>query len=157
MQSEPSQIVEARCARYEMSIVIDATLERVWRGLTDQLHAWWLPDFHMLGEKSKITFEPFAGGRLFEEAGGRSLLWYTVLSYDPLKSMDWAGFCTAQYGGPATTLLSMSLHWVSSHRTRLQVSDSLFGSVNEGMLRSLQSGWELLFTQGLKKFVEGNE
>jgi hypothetical protein len=157
MQPESNQFLEARCARYEMSIIIDATRERVWRGLTDQLHAWWLPDFHMLGEESKITFEPFAGGRLFEEAGGRSLLWYTVLSYDPLKSMEWAGFCTAKYGGPATTLLSLELHSVSSQRMRLQVSDSLFGSIHEGLLRSLQSGWELLFTQGLKKFVESND
>ncbi len=108
MKPESNQFLEARCARFEMSIIIDATRERVWRGLTDQLHAWWLPDFHMLGEESKITFEPFAGGRLFETAGGRSLLWYTVLSYDPLKSMEWSGFCTAKYGGPATTLLSRS-------------------------------------------------
>ncbi len=40
---------ESRCAQYEFSLEIEASRERVWRGLTDQIGAWWLPDFHMLG------------------------------------------------------------------------------------------------------------
>jgi len=35
--------------------VIDAPRERVWQALVDETNAWWLPDFHMVGEGSVVT------------------------------------------------------------------------------------------------------
>ncbi len=145
---------ESRCAQYEFSLEIEASRERVWRGLTDQIGAWWLPDFHMLGPDSVVTLEPFAGGRLYEQAGDRFLLWYTVLEITPGSSLELAGYCTARYGGPATTMLSFELTSDSPNRTKLRFSDSLFGRVTDGFVRSIDSGWQLLFTDGLKRFVE---
>lgn len=145
---------DARCAQYELSISIQASRPRVWRGLTDQLGSWWLPDFHMLGPDSLVTLEPRAGGRLYEQKGARELLWYTVLAISPEESLDLAGYCTADYGGPSTTMLSIRLVGEKAG-TRLTIRDSLFGHVTDGQVESLSSGWTQLFTAGLKSFLEG--
>ena len=145
--------MEARCLQYELSIIIKAAKARVWRGLTDQIGSWWLPDFHMLGTDSLVTLEPRAGGRLYEQNGASELLWYTVLAIAPGESLDLVGHCSADYGGPATTMLSMRLV-EEAGGTRLTIRDSLYGHVTEGTATSLRSGWNQLFTDGLKAFVE---
>ncbi len=146
--------IEPQVAHYEFTIEIDGSAQRVWRALTDQLGAWWLPHFHMLGENSLVELEPWAGGRLFEKGDGRELLWYTVIAIESEKSIDLSGFMTMKFGGPATTLLSLQIHNLSESKCRLQISDSLFGRVTEDSVRSLQSGWKELFVDGLKRFVE---
>lgn len=145
---------QAQLAHYDFAIEIDADVQRVWRALTDQVGSWWLPNFHMLGETSLVELEPRAGGRLVERCEDRELLWYTVISIDPQNSIDLAGYCTAKYGGPATTMLSLEITRVNDRQTRLQVSDSLIGRVTDDFVRSLQSGWKQLFVDGLKSFVE---
>lgn len=145
--------MEARCVQYELAIKIEASKARVWRGLTDQLGAWWLPDFHMLGTDSLVTLEPQAGGRLYEQHGASELLWYTVLAITPGESLDLVGHCSADYGGPATTMLTIRLI-EEAGGTRLTIRDSLYGHVTEGTANSLRSGWQQLFTDGLKAFVE---
>lgn len=144
-----------KLAHYEFSLDMAASTSRVWRALTDQIGSWWLPSFHMLGESSVVELEPHAGGRLFERAEDRELLWYTVIAINPGKSIDFAGYCTAKYGGPATTMLSIEITSLSERLTRLQISDSLFGRVTDEFVRCLQDGWNELFTDGLKRFVEG--
>jgi uncharacterized protein YndB with AHSA1/START domain len=142
-----------KLAHYEFSVEIEASASRVWRALTDQIGSWWLPNFHMLGASSIVELEAHAGGRLFERAEGRELLWYTVIAIDTEKSIDFAGYCTAKYGGPATTMLSMELTSVSERLTRLQISDSLFGRVTDEFVRCVQDGWKELFSDGLRDFV----
>ena len=141
---------EVRCAQYEFSIVIEASHEQVWRGLTDQLDKWWLPDFHMLGTNSIVTLEPRAGGRLFEQNGDQHLLWYTVIAIQKSESLDLVGYINAKYGGPATTMLNVTLSVESANRTVLRISDSLYGQVTDGLVNSLSTGWQMLFTVGLK-------
>lgn len=145
---------QARLAHYEFAIDIQANSRRVWRALTDQVGAWWLPSFHMLGESSIVMLEPHAGGRLLESADGREILWYTVIAIDPEKTLDLAGYCTAKYGGPATTMLSLQVTSLTDRSSRLHVSDSLFGRVTDEFISSLQAGWNELFVSGLKRFVE---
>ncbi len=144
---------EVRCVQYELAITMEAGRARVWNGLTDQLTSWWLPDFHMLGPDSLITLEPRAGGRLYEQNGDAELLWYTVLAIDPGESLSLSGFCTAEFGGPSTSLLTVRLKDEGT-ATRLTFSDSLFGRVTDGHASSLRAGWAQLFTDGLKAFVE---
>lgn len=147
---------EVRCAQYEFSIAIEASLARVWRGLTDQIGAWWLPDFHMLGADSIVTLEPRAGGRLFEQNGDQHLLWYTVIAIQSNTSLDLVGYINPQYGGPATTMLNATLRAESSNRTLLRISDSLYGRVSDGLVNSLHSGWQMLFSDGLKRHLEAD-
>jgi uncharacterized protein YndB with AHSA1/START domain len=143
----------ARCVQYELAISIAASPSRVWRGLVDQLSGWWLPDFHMLGSESLVTLEPRAGGRLYEQHGKTELLWYTVLAITPDSALDLVGQCSADYGGPSTSLLSIRLY-AEQKGTRLTIRDSLYGHVTDSHAGSLATGWEQLFTEGLKAFVE---
>ncbi len=148
-----NQVFEARVVQYEFEVELNAPPTRVWKALTDQLSSWWLPDFHMLGADSIVSLEPVPGGRLFEQCGEQGLLWYTVLAIAPNESLSLAGYCTAEFGGPCSTLLSVKLTEDGTH-TRLAVTDALFGRVSDQQVASLESGWKQLFVDGLKKFVE---
>lgn len=149
----PGTTSEARVVQYEFEVDIDAPPPRVWRALTDQLSTWWLPDFHVLGSDSIVTLEPVPGGRLFEQSGSKGLLWYTVLAVSTNESLSLAGHCTPDWGGPCTTLLTLKLT-ENKKGTRLTVSDALYGLVTEKQVESLRSGWQQMFDEGLRKFVE---
>ncbi len=147
------KVSEARCVQYEFSLLIRATRSQVWKGLTQKIEFWWLPDFHMLGSESVVFLELHAGGRLYEKCGPKELLWYTVLSITPHECLNLAGNCTTEYGGPSTTLLTVRLT-SEDGATRLTVQDSLFGQVTDGHVESLRSGWLQLFKVGLKAWLE---
>lgn len=146
-------IAPAQLARYEFAVDIDATLSQVWHALTAKLGVWWLPEFHILGE-SQVELELRAGGRLFERAEGRELLWFNVVAFEHEKSIELVGACTAKYGGPTTTMLSIELQELGARQTRLQFTDSLIGRVTEESVRCLEAGWKELIFNGLKKYVE---
>jgi uncharacterized protein YndB with AHSA1/START domain len=141
-------------AQYEFEVQIDAAPSLVWRALTDQLTSWWLPDFHVLGADSVVTLEPVPGGRLFEQNGTSGLLWYTVIAVSENQSLSLAGYCTPEWGGPCSTLLTIKLIDEGA-RTRVVISDALYGRVADKQLESLESGWRQMFDDGLRKFVEG--
>jgi hypothetical protein len=143
----------ASVACYEVSVSIQSSKARVWRGLTDQLNAWWLPDFHMLGTDSIVTLELKPGGRMYEETEGSGLLWYTVLAFEVEKSLDVVGFCTPQWGGPATSMLSFRLA-DDGNGTLLTMTDALSGHVSQKQIDSLHSGWTDLLSAGLKSYLE---
>ncbi len=143
----------AHVVQYEFDVAITASPSRVWRALTDQINAWWLPDSHVLGPDSVVTLEATAGGRLLEVRGAASLLWYTVLAVAPEESISLAGYCTPDWGGPYTTLLTLKLS-PSVGGTRLLVEDALYGLAGDKQAESMMSGWKRLFEEGLRKLVE---
>ncbi len=147
------KVDEVRAVQYEFEVDIAASPQRVWRSLTDQLGAWWLPDFHMLGPDSIVTLEPVPGGRLFEQCGDKGLLWYTVLAIAPNESLSLAGYCTQDWSGPHSTLLTVKLAAMGKS-TRVTISDALYGRVTDEQVASSSSGWKMLFTDGLKRFAE---
>ena len=141
--------------KYELQIPIDAPKAVVWKALTEETNAWWLPDFHMVAADSVVSLQARAGGQLIEsKADGGSLLWYTVQMCVPGESLHLVGFMAPEWGGPATTMLELSLQEADTG-TLLVVRDALFGQVTESTARSLEEGWEKLFGQGLKRHAEG--
>jgi uncharacterized protein YndB with AHSA1/START domain len=148
------QMIDIRGAQYELSVTIEASRQRVWRDLTDQLSSWWLPVFHMLGPDSIVTLEPWAGGRLYEKCGNDELLWYTVLAVTPEKSLSMVGYCTPDFGGPMTTMLVAKLS-SSGEFTTLSITDAMYGHVTDAQVESPKAGWTLLVTDGLKASLEG--
>ena len=149
-------ISEARAAVYEIEVKIEAPRETVWKSLVDETNTWWLPDFHMAGAGSTVTLEARAGGHLIEtHESGASLLWFTVTNCVPGVQLDATGGLSPQYGGPATTMITLKLEEAEGGGTTLRLTDALFGRVPEETLRSLEEGWKLLFIDGLKKFAEG--
>jgi uncharacterized protein YndB with AHSA1/START domain len=147
--------LETRAVTYELEVEIAASPSTVWRSLTEETDAWWLPDFRMVGPGSKVHFDARAGGQLVERSeDGGSLLWYTVLMSVPEESLDLVGHVTAAYGGPATTMLRLGLE-ATETGTLLRISDALVGHVEESSVNSLESGWLQLFREGLKAHAEG--
>jgi uncharacterized protein YndB with AHSA1/START domain len=145
---------ETRVGQYALEIQINAPRAAVWQALVDETNAWWLPDFHMVGEGSVVSFDARAGGQLIEtKPDGGSLLWYTVQMCAPQESLHLVGFCAPEWGGPATTMLRLKLEDTDGG-TLLSVSDALVGRVTDESLESLRAGWLQLFTDGLKSFAE---
>ena len=50
-----AKMLETRAVVFELEIAIDAPRDHVWQALVDETNAWWLPDFHMVGEGSIVT------------------------------------------------------------------------------------------------------
>ena len=145
---------ETRTVKYELEIPIQASVDKVWAALVDETNAWWLPDFHMVGEDSVVSFDAQAGGQLIERsANGGSLLWYTVQMCVPKQSVHMVGHMAPQYGGPGISMLELALE-DNDGGTLFTVRDAMFGSVTEATAKTMSEGWELLFGDGLRAFVE---
>lgn len=152
-----SEVSPARCIQFDVAIPIEAPPERVWQALTLETNAWWLAEFRMVSTDSTMTFDLSPGGQgLIETAlDGSFLQWYAVQAYFPQsKKIYLAGYLAADYGGPSTNLLILSVV-VTDHGSELQLVDSHHGSVDEKTIASIQEGWQQLFGDGLKRYVEG--
>ena len=146
-----------RAVDYELKISIDASVSRVWQALCEQTNDWWLPDFHVAGPGSTITFDPSPGGHLVERTDdGGGVLWFTVHACNPGRSMTLIGALSADYGGPATTMLTLTLE-ERPGGSLLKVRDALVGHVSDKLVESLKSGWVMLLGEGLKRHAEKAE
>lgn len=141
---------------YELQIAIDAPRERAWRAIVDETNAWWLPDFHMVGEGSTVTLDTRAGGGLVERLpDGGSLLWMTVQWCRPEQfTLYLVGHTAPDWGGPSTSHLKLELSPRDDDGCTLKVVDAIVGRVDDATIESLESGWTQLFTDGLKAFAE---
>jgi len=146
--------LDVRAVQYELEIVIEADPETVWKALTEEIQAWWLPDFHMVGPDSVVSLEARAGGQLLEtSADGGGLLWYTVQMCTSGKSLHLVGHVAPDWSGPATSMLKISLEERDS-ATLLRFQDAQFGHVTDSNVESLREGWAMLLGVGLKGHVE---
>lgn len=146
---------EASVAGYELEVEIAGPPDRVWRAIFEDINAWWLPDFHMIGPGSVVQFEARAGGGLVEELeGAGSLLWCTVHWIRPAERVVYlVGHLAPDWGGPACSHLKFAVE-SRGQGSVLKVTDSHFGHISQSNLASLQEGWNCLFRDGLKRFIE---
>jgi hypothetical protein len=122
--------------------------------MVDQIDAWWMSDFRALGEGSKVTLSAETGGQLLETSpDGSSLEWYRVQMVTPGKVLYLVGYMAPDWGGPTTTMLKIALE-ERDNGCALVISDALSGNVTEGSSNSAESGWKMLFGEGLKAFAE---
>lgn len=152
-----ASVLPASCCKFELEIAIDAPQERVWGSLFSDIAHWWLPDFHMAGPDSKITFDPQPGGRgLVEDTtNGGGLQWYTVQMHLPDQFKIYLiGHIASDWGGPCTSSLMLAVEEAESGCV-LKVVDARHGNIDEQQVQSSSAGWAQLFTDGLKAHVEG--
>ncbi len=136
-------------------VKINASKERVWEVIIQEIGSWWHSDFYAIPD-SKILLEPHVGGRLYEKSeSGAEGLWYTVTGFYPHSAIEFVGHLRPEFGGPATSLLKLALTEENGVAT-LQISDALFGAVDENTRKNIDSGWKTLFEEGLKRHVEGD-
>lgn len=151
-----SAMSTAGCVQYELDISINAARERVWQAIIEETNAWWLPDFRMVEPQSQVQFDVRPGGRGLIEIGadGSFLSWYSVQFYLPQQFKVYlVGNIAPEWGGPSTSNLCLSLR-EDGDGCILKVADAQHGSVSAGSTESLQSGWNQLFGEGLRVYVE---
>jgi len=140
--------------QFELEIEIDATQQRVWEALTDEVDAWWLPDFRAVGEGSVVSFDIRPGGNLIEKLpDGSGLVWYTVQMVQPGKALYLVGHTAPDWGGPKLSMLKLSLE-ARGGGTVLKIGEALMGRLGEDSSGTAE-GWQQLFGDGLKQHVEG--
>ncbi len=155
-----AKATDARCVQYEFEVPIAATRERVWTAIFEEINCWWLPDFHMTGKGSIVTFDPTPGGEGLVERvdGAGELQWYQVQFYQPVEFKVYlVGFLAPDWGGPSTSHLKLALEKSKvdpDNACVLKVSDAHQGKMDLKSVQSLGDGWLQLFTDGLKAFVE---
>lgn len=151
-----AQELVCRAISYELEIAIEAPRQRVWRAIVDETTQWWLPDFHMVDADSTVEFDTRAGGGLVEHhpAGG-SLLWYTIQWFRPDQYMMYlVGQLAPDYGGPSTNHMKIALESGGDDSTVLKLTDAHHGHIEDSSVASLHAGWNQLFREGLKRYVE---
>ena len=136
--------------RVELEIEIAAEPATVWRALTTETTFWWPRAFYT-GPAKGFHMEPRIGGKVFEDWGdGAGVVWYEIFALNPGVSLDLHGQMAVPYG-PAVTLLHLELV-AEGGGTRLKVSDSTIGVTGDP--KEKLSGWEQVFRDGLKRYVE---
>ena len=138
-----------------LEVEIRADAAAVWDALISQIDAWWPEDFYAGGESGKrvFTLEAEPGGRMFEHwEGGGGVLWGTVVTVEPQKSLQVAGHLFPDYGGPSLWYGTWSLE-ANGDRTRLRFSESSVGKVSDEGLKQKDEGWRFL-CDALKNHVE---
>jgi DNA-binding transcriptional ArsR family regulator/uncharacterized protein YndB with AHSA1/START domain len=142
-------------AEVEMEIAIDAPREQVWRAMVNEIGQWWRKDF--LGPKARrFVLEPRPGGRLYEDWGHeQGRLWYTVVGIESPTKLQLAGaFMPDDCGGSfGTSHLTLMLEDAGAG-TRLKLSDHIVGGLRPDLASDLTAGWQALFGDGLKPYIE---
>lgn len=152
--SEEQSLTQVSSTQIELKVKIQATKDRVWQAMIEEIGSWWRKDFYVY-ENAKLVFEAYLGGRLYEDAGKNSGgIWYTVMNIVPPDQVQLVGHLAPQYGGPATSILQLTLEEANGWTT-LHISDALFGRLGEQIQSQVAEGWKLLFEEGLKTYVEG--
>jgi uncharacterized protein YndB with AHSA1/START domain len=154
MSHPEEEIFEVGAIQIDLEVGIDAPPSLVWKGIIEQTSRWWPTEFYATAKPKGIVIEPRPGGRMYEDAGDGGLLWYTVIAIDPPVSMTLAGHLAPPYGGPATSLMRLSLAPAGPSRTRLSVTDSVFGRLGPSSKKTIEAGWRQLFGVALKEFLE---
>ena len=138
--------------RVELEIRIDAPRSRVWKALVEDTTLWWPRSFYT-GPAKGFHIEPRLGGRVYEDWGDQNgVVWYTVFSINPDKSLDLQGAMGVPYG-PAFTLLHLELD-DDGTGTILKLSDSTLGESSAACDGTKQDGWRHVFGEGLKAYIE---
>jgi len=143
--------------RVKKRLEINTDGDLVWKALVHETDAWWLAEFRMVGEGSKVAFDARAGGHLIEEhENGGSLLWYVVQWISPAERRVYLhGHVAPDWGGPSSNILKLSVEERGDGAV-LEVSDAHCGFISDETIASLEAGWKQLFRDGLKSFVESS-
>lgn len=144
-------------AEIKVGFSISAPVNRVWDALTRNLDKWWTNEYFANPDSTKMVFEAFPGGRLFESGeNNNGILWYTVIRIDDYKKLDLCGYLFPEFGGPSTSYLSIELHPEAAN-TLVKITDVHFGSISDKTPQYLKEGWEQIFGKSFKEYVENSD
>ena len=76
-----------------------------------------------------------------------------MIAVEPGTSLNLVGHLAPPFGGPATGFLMVRLE-EHDGGTRVAMTHSMHGVVDDGTLAATEAGWRMLLDNGLKRFVE---
>lgn len=152
-----AQMMPASAARLELEVLIEAPKEKVWTTLSTDFDGWWASGLRCVSPDSRMKADLRAGGTVVEEDdSGAGILWFHVIQVSPGDSVNLAGAIAPPWGGPLGAFLHIQLEEEGSN-TRVKVTNSMHGHVDESSLPEIEGGWRYLFEEGLKPYVETGE
>ncbi len=132
-------------------IKINASPEKVFAHLTNDITAWW---DHGFSENPKaIILEPKFGGRFYEDMGnGDGVIYCNVMHVVKNKKLVMQGAMGMQgavFGNIAFELLG------DGKSTILKLAHHAFGDISDDHKKNYTAGWQSLLGVRLKGLVEG--
>ncbi len=141
-------------ANVQFETTIKATKENVWHCLINETNMWWTKDFYTNAKTKGFYIEGRIGGKAYEDYGdGQGLIWAEVIGVDAPNAIHLKGMLAPDFGGPAISYLSIQLT-TSEAGTVFNLSDTLFGAVNENTANQISAGWKMIYAEAFKNFVE---
>ena len=120
-------------------VTIDAGRTRVWVGLLG-IGSWWP---HRFREGARVVFEPFVGGRFYEDWGsGSGALYGTVVRLAPRSHLSVSG--AMGMDGPVVGLWSFDLE-DDGAGTLLRATHRAFGDIPPDTAEAYRNGWREVF------------
>ncbi len=157
--SEKTQILSCHAAHISIDIDISASVEKTWGHMVDDIGQWWRPDFLVCEGSRGMRLEPRLGGLVFEETGdgGCGFAWGHIISFQPNSQLAYIAQIVPPWGGPAQSVVQITLKPAADGRTLLTLTDSIIGHLSDDLTSSLDEGWRQLYGEGgLKSFVESH-
>lgn len=147
--------MDAQAREITLDVPLAVPRERAWQALAHEMPTWWPSAFLCFPESERIRFEPWAGGRLWEETpDGRQVLWATSVLIVPGEAIELVGHTTPTFGGPNVTMVRLALEDGSDGSTILRLKDTILGRCDDAQAANIRQGWSLLYEQAFKEYVE---
>ena len=155
--SEKKQLLPCHAAHVSVEIEINASVEKTWRHMIEDIGQWWRQDFLVCEASKGMRLEPRLGGLVFEETGngGCGFAWGHIISFQPHFHLGYIAQIVPPWGGPAQSVVQITLKESGGGGTQLTLTDSIIGHLSDDLVSSLDGGWRQLYGEGgLKSFVE---
>jgi uncharacterized protein YndB with AHSA1/START domain len=139
----------------QLQITIHATPAKVWKAMTKDVSKWWPSHYHSSEETKTFVMEPKVGGRIYEDEGdGAGAEWGRIIVFQPDQKLVWTGDHFGSFGNNWGRFY-LTLQLVKNHQgTTIEIEDSGYGMLDPGTPASLKAGWQELYGQHLKQYVE---
>jgi DNA-binding transcriptional ArsR family regulator len=137
-------------ASIEMEATFQATPDRVFQSLTNEIDAWWS---YRVSDDSRMYLEPQVGGRLYEAFKGGGMLYALVTFLKEGEEIRMSG-PMGLVDNDSNSIINFTLQADSSGATRLWLSHRFLGSVNALVVDTFKRSWIELLTLHLKSLVE---
>jgi DNA-binding transcriptional ArsR family regulator/uncharacterized protein YndB with AHSA1/START domain len=136
----------------EQEVTIEASPERVFDALTNELPAWWGAPYLVSQAAKALVLEPKIGGRFYEDWGdGQGAQWAMVTSIKRNERLELTG--PIGMGGVVQGVVCFELE-AKGNATVVKLSHRAIGEVTEQSQAGYASGWQDLIGTRLKAFVE---
>jgi len=157
MANQPNDQILLRRMQVEQEISINASAERVFEALTQDISAWWGAPYLLTASPQAIILEPQVGGRLYEQsASGDGALWATVTTIKKNERLELTGPVGASEA--LHSLVTFSLEPKNEGEvTLLKLSHQAIGPFGDDTQANYHAGWQDLLGVRLKAFIEKGE